>query len=132
MNVGRTTARFSTILSMRPSTAVGKPICSCTASQHLAERVGQRQPQVLQVVRREQVERRRAGADVGPAPVRQLDALGPAGGPGGVDERGEVLGLDRGHRLVDRGRVLHEVLGAERLQVLQAEDPLAVRPCRRR
>src|SRR6478672_5129626 len=30
--LGRTTARFSTILSMRPSTTVGNPICSWTAS----------------------------------------------------------------------------------------------------
>ncbi len=32
MNVGWTTARLSTILSTRPSIAVGKPICSWTAS----------------------------------------------------------------------------------------------------
>ena len=36
-------------------------------------------------------------------------------------------GLYGGHRLVDRRRVLDEVLGAESLQVLEVEDPLAVR-----
>jgi hypothetical protein len=35
MKVGRMIARFSAILSMRPSTAVGKPICSWTASSIL-------------------------------------------------------------------------------------------------
>ena len=32
MKVGRMIVRLSTILSRRPSTAVGNPICSCTAS----------------------------------------------------------------------------------------------------
>ena len=81
--------------------------------QHLAERVRHRQPQELQVVLVEDVLRLDRGALVDPRPVPEPDALGPAGGAGGVDQRGELVGLDRRGDLVDDAGVLGEV-GARR------------------
>ena len=43
-----------------------------------------------------------------PAAVQQFDALGPAGGAGGVDQRGEVVGGDALDDLLDQRRVLGE------------------------
>jgi hypothetical protein len=105
MKVGFT-ARLSTILSMRPSIAVGKPICNAGCQQLLAEDVGQRQPEVLQVVLLRipiAVDPRRPGRSTS---VQQPHALGPAGGARGVDDRGEVVGLDGVDPLVDGARGL--------------------------
>ena len=46
-----------------------------------------------------------------PAAVQQLDALGPAGGAGGVDQRGQVVRADAGDQRVDQLGV-----GGERLR----------------
>ena len=97
MKVGLMTPRFSTILVRSPSTAVLKPNSSCTADSTLPEHVGHRQPEVLHVVRTEDVERGDGLALVGPVVVHQPDTLGLAGGPGGVDQGGQVL-RDRSRR----------------------------------
>ena len=94
--------------------------------EHLAERVRQRQPEELQVVDGEDLDRLGAGADVGPASVRQFHALGATGGARGVHQGGEVLRPHACDGLVDRAGVLGEMSSAERLEVGQAEDPLPV------
>ncbi len=58
--------------------------------QHLAEGVGHRQPQELQVVLVQDVLHLDRGALVDPRAVQQPDALGLAGGAGGVDQRREL------------------------------------------
>ena len=60
-------------------------------SEHPLEDVGQRQEGEALVALAE-IEQPDAGGDVGrDVPVRQHDALGVAGGPGGVDQRGEII-----------------------------------------
>jgi hypothetical protein len=89
------------------------------ADQRLAERVRQRQPQVLQVVGLEQAQLGLRHALPAPAGVQQLDALGPPGRAGGVDERCQVVGLDVGDEPVDELRVGRQRLGAGLLQLGQ-------------
>lgn len=91
--------------------------------QDLAEDVRERQPQVLDVVAGDH-----AGGDGGlghvrPVVVREPYALGAAGGAGGVDQRGELVGGDGRDPLLDRLGVLGEVLLAARLQVGEGEHP---------
>ena len=62
--------------------------------QHLAERVGHRQPQELEVALVEDVLRLDRRALVDPGLVQQPHALGPPGRAGGVDQRGELVGRD--------------------------------------
>ncbi len=69
--------------------------------QHLAERVRHRQPEELQVVLGEDVVGLDDRAFVGPGVVAQPDALGPAGGAGGVDQGGEGVGADVARDPVD-------------------------------
>ena len=95
--------------------------------QHLAERVRHRQPQELQVVLVEDVLDLDRGALVDPRPVQQPHALGAAGGAGGVDQRRELVGGDRPRGLLDDARVLGEVGLAELGEVVEADDPVAVR-----
>ena len=128
MKVGLTTARFSTILSMRPSTAVGEadlragsasrtlPNTWDSGSQRYCRSSGPRMP--------ERLDRR---ALVGPAVVRQPDALGPAGGARGVDQRGQVLRLDRGdpRRRPRPGRP-RGARAPSAVQVGQRDHPVAV------
>ena len=94
--------------------------------QHLAERVGHRQPQELQVVLVEDVLDVDGLALVDPGLVPQPDALGPAGGAGGVDQRGELVGLDRLDRGRHRAGVLDEELLAEVGELVQRDDPVTV------
>ena len=94
--------------------------------QHLAERVRHRQPQELQVVLVEDVLDLDRGALVDPGPVRQPHALGAAGGAGGVDQGGELLGLDGRDRRLDGVGVLDEVLLAEVGERVEGDDPVAV------
>ena len=100
--------------------------------QHLAERVGHRQPQELQVVLVEDVLDVDRLALVDPGLVPQPDALGPAGGAGGVDQGGELVGLDRLDRGLDRAGVLDEELLAQVGELVQRDDPVAVAARRRR
>ncbi len=94
--------------------------------EDLAERVRHRQPEELQVVLGEEL----AGEDdrtfVRPAVVAQAYALGPAGGAGRVDQGRERAGLRRGHSILDDRGVLLEVLLAQLLEIVEADDPVAV------
>lgn len=91
--------------------------------QHLAEDMGERQPQVLHVVRGDQAGRHDGRGHVRPAVVRQPYALGAAGGARGVDQGGELRGGDGREPLLDRLRVLGQVLRAALLQIGQGEHP---------
>ena len=113
-------------MSRRPSTTLGNPTCSCTACSILPNACDSGTHRYCRSSAGHELDRLPRDPDVGPAPVRQLDALGPAGGPGRVDDRGQVLGSYGDDRLVDRSGVVDEVLRAERLQVVHAEHPLAV------
>jgi hypothetical protein len=90
MKVGFTMARLSTILSMRPSMAVGKPIWSGMRQQLLAEDVGQGQPEVLQVVLPRMLIESSRHPDRSRL-VQQPHALGAAGGARGVDDGREPV-----------------------------------------
>ena len=58
---------------------------------------------------------------VRPAVLQQAYALGPAGRPGGVDQGGQVLGLDGGDHLLHRLGVGQQVVGALLPQVGPAD-----------
>ena len=133
MKVGFTTARFSMILSTRPSTAVGEADRELGAQQHLAERVRHRQPQELQVVLGQDVLGLDRLALVGPRAVPQPHTLGPAGGAGGVDQRGQLVRLD-GRRRAPRhgGRVLGEEVARPASRGRRGRSPSRRRSCRRR
>ena len=90
--------------------------------ERLAERVRQRQPQVLQVVPVQHALLGLGDALPAPAAVQQLDALGGAGGAGGVHQRGQLVRPDRGGQAGDQVGVGREGLGAARLQLGQRED----------
>ena len=105
----------------------GKPDLQLHRRKHLAERVRQRQPQVLQVVAAQDPHGLGPGTDIGPAPMGQLHTLRTAGGPRRVDQRGQMLWPDGDHGLINRRRAVNEVLGAQCLQIVQAQHPLAVR-----
>ena len=111
----------------RPSTAVAKPICSCAASSTLPKECASGSQRYC----------RSSLAGSGRAPrsprPRRSSSCGcsttPLGRPvvpGGVDQRGEVVGLHRGRRVVDRRRVLGEVGVAERGQLVERDHPVAV------
>ena len=133
MNVGRTTARLSTILSIRPSTAVAKPICSCAASSTLPNECDSGSHRYCRSSGRQDAEPVDRRALVDPVVVGQLDALGPAGGARGVDQRGQVLRADRRRpprrpRPGSRRASARPALG----QVVQGQLPLRRRRRRRR
>ena len=94
--------------------------------QHLAERVGHRQPQELQVGLVEDV----LGADglalEDPRLVAQPYALGAAGGAGGVDQGRELVGRDRLGRGPRRRRAARRASPPELGQVVERDDPVAV------
>src|SRR5690606_35262278 len=91
------------------------------AEQRLAEGVGQRQPEVLQVILAQDAGLR-LGYDLPrPATVQQLHALGRAGRTGRVHEGGELVGADRLGDPVDEVGVVGEHLTALRLQLRQGE-----------
>ena len=94
--------------------------------QHLAEGVGHRQPQELQVVLAQDVLGLDRGALVDPGAVPQPHALGAAGGARGVDQGGELVRLDRLGRLRDHVGVLGEVGVAELREVVEPDHPVAV------
>ena len=48
--------------------------------------------------------------------------LGLAGGAGGVDQDGQVIGPELGHALRQRLPVLDQVVAAQRTQLLQPDD----------
>ena len=94
--------------------------------QNLAERVGQREPQELGVVDGEDPKRLDGDAFVGPRGVRQPDALGLAGRTGRVDQGCEIVAPGLADSLLDDVGLLHEQLGAERLEVVECDHPVAV------
>lgn len=91
--------------------------------EHLAEDMRQRQPEVLHIVLMDQARRLNRAGHVRPAVVRQPDTLGTAGGTGGVDERGQLVGAQRGDPLLDTLRVLLQIGGAALLQLGEGEHP---------
>ncbi|CAB4732085.1 unannotated protein [freshwater metagenome] len=94
--------------------------------QHLAERVRHRQPQELQVVLAEDALHLDGGALVDPRAVQQAHALGATGRAGGVDQGGELLGLDRRDRRGDGVGVLGEVGVAQGGQRVHRDDVVPV------
>ena len=94
---------------------------------HLPEDVSQRQPEELQRLRviedARRVDRLRLRH---PAGVGELDALRPAGGARGVDERGERLGGHRLGRLLEAARRGRRVGAPERLQRREREGEAVV------
>ena len=106
--------------------------------QDLAEDVRERQPQELQVVRREQRDGVDGGALVDERVVGEQDALGPAGRAGRVDDDGQVLGRQRVDAVVDRDGSAPSRSRPSSASRSAADDPVAVgavpacRPCRRR
>ena len=63
---------------------------------------------------------------VDPRGVAQPHALGPAGGAGGVDQGGQLVGTDRLRRRTHDVGLLGEPLRAQRGEVLEGDDPVAV------
>ncbi len=110
------------ILSMRPSTAVTWPTSICPRAAPCRRR-GRGQPQVLHVVLADEPGRGDGLGHVRPVVVREAHALGAAGGAGGVDEGGELVGADRGDPLLHRVGVLLQVRLAAALQFVEADDP---------
>ena len=95
--------------------------------QHLAERVRQRQPQVLHVVRGQQLEGVDRHALVDPAVLGEPDALRAAGRAAGVDQRRELLGPDRVDAAPHQVGVVGEPLAPAGRELVQPDHPLAVR-----
>ena len=122
MNVGFTMPRFSTILSTRPSMAVAKPQASWAESSTLPNECAIGSHRNCRSVSSRmswtwiRCPRR-------PTAVQQPHALGPAGGAGRVDQRGELVGRDRLGGLLDDAGVLGEVRVAELGEVVEADDP---------
>ncbi|MPM74296.1 hypothetical protein SDC9_121282 [bioreactor metagenome] len=91
--------------------------------QALAEHVGQRQPQEVDLVG---LEDSHVLADpvtlVRPGPVGEAYALRPAGGAGGVDQRRQGVGAGRGDGGVHAARVVGEPRGAECPEGLPGDD----------
>ncbi len=102
------------------------PRLDLPGGEHLAEHVGERQPQGLHVVAADQSRRDGGLGHVGPVVVRQAHALGAAGGAGGVDEGGELVPGDRADAFLDQLGVLLQVGGAPALQLVEGEDPVAL------
>ena len=94
--------------------------------QHLAERVRHRQPAELEVALGEDALRADGLALVDPRRVPQAYALGTAGGAGGVDQGRELLGRDGLGRRADDVGLLGELGGAQRGEVVERDDPVAV------
>src|SRR4029078_3020410 len=88
--------------------------CDLCRYQRLAERVRHRQPSELEVTLVEDVLRLDRRSLVHPRAVPQTHSLGAAGGPRGVDERGELVGPDLLGGLADGVGVLAEIRVAER------------------
>ena len=126
MKVGLTVAQLSTIFSTRPSTADAKPQASWAESRTLPNEwaIGSHRNC------RSLSSRMFCDADrlalVDPRLVAQPHALGAAGGAGGVDQGGELLGRDRGGLVGDDAGVLGQVGGTELGQLVQGDDPVAV------
>ena len=95
MKVGWTTARLSTILSTRPSMAVGKPICSGRVSSTLPKTWASGSQRYCRSSALQDADRVDGGGLVDPGVVAQPHALGAAGGARGVDERGELVRAER-------------------------------------
>ncbi len=94
--------------------------------QHLAEGVGHRQPQELQVVLVEDPLHLDRLALVDPRLVQRAHALGAPGRARGVDQGRELVGGDRVRDGADDVGVLGEVGVAELAQLGQRDDALAV------
>ena len=97
--------------------------------QDLAERVRHRQPAGTAGRSREDVLDPDGLALVDPRRVAQPHALGAAGRAGGVDQGRELVGRDRRGRLGDDVGVLGELGRAQRGQVVERDDPVAVGAC---
>ena len=69
---------------------------------------------------------------VDPRAVAQPHALGATGGAGGVDQGGELVGADRLRRRRDHVGLLGELGRAQRGEVVEGDDPVAVGRARRR
>ena len=121
MKVGWTSARFSTILSMPAVHRSCEADVNLDRDQGLTEDMAERQPQVLEVVGANDVQRLHGGALVGPAVLRQAYALGPPGGTGGVDQRRQVFWPDPCNDVIDRGRISVQTLAAQLLQIGPAD-----------
>ncbi len=83
------------------------------AQQHLAEHVRERQPQILEVVGSQNSQCVDDGRGVRPRRMRQPHALRFAGGPGRVDQRREMLGLDAIDAIAHGAGLLVEQIPAE-------------------
>ncbi|MET3803163.1 hypothetical protein ABIB25_000147 [Nakamurella sp. UYEF19] len=94
--------------------------------QQLPEDMRQRQPEELQVVGADDALGRDCDAEVQPAAMGQLHTLRPSGGARGVDDGGEMVGLDRGHGSVDGLRVFSEMVSAQFGETVHGQDVLAV------
>ena len=93
---------------------------------HLAERVRQRQPQVVQVVGAEDVQRVDGRGGVGPRLVGQPHPLRLARGAGGVDDAGQLARTDVVNAVVHRARGLGQQLLAALLELVEGDHPVAV------
>ncbi|OPZ51751.1 MAG: hypothetical protein BWY91_02602 [bacterium ADurb.BinA028] len=92
--------------------------------QDLAEHVGQRQPEELQVVLVEDPDGVDGRRFIDNRVVGQLGALGAPGRSRGVDDDGQVVGRDEIDPLVDHRRAGLTGIAAQRLEVGQRDHPV--------
>ena len=126
MNVGLTTARFSTILSTRPSIAVANPHASWAVTRTLpnACAIGNHSncrsssPRMLQPGDRVPL--------VHPRRMRQPHSLGPSGGSRGVDQRRQLPRCDRIDSCPQPDGCSSRYLSPQLSQVGQGDHPVAV------
>ena len=103
----------------------GKADSELRGEQHLAEGVGQRQPQQLHVVGAQQVKRDDRAGLVRPRRMRQPHTLRTPGRPGRVHERRQTLGTDPGDPIGHDGRLSGEQRQAAPLQLGKTQHPIA-------
>jgi len=97
---------------------------------HLAEDVREREPEELQVGRAQEIELADRLDFEEPAVVRKLDALGAAGGSGGVDERREIRRPGGPGRGVEAAR-MRQVPGAAESREVEERHRVARKSDRR-
>ena len=103
-----------------------KPDHQRQRQHHLAERVRQRQPQVVQVVGTEDVQSVNGRGGVRPRLVGQPHTFRPARGAGGVDDAGELPWTDVANTVVHSARGLGQHLLAALLEFVEGDHPVAV------
>ena len=93
---------------------------------HLAERMGQWQPQVVQILFRQHAEGIHCRRGVSPRILSEPHPLGFTGGARGVDECGQLVGANRVDAIGYRGRRISEQLCTEPLQFVEGDHPVSV------